>query len=107
MSIAPQGGTGDCKQSSCPADVNAECPEVLQVKGGDGKVVACKSACTQFNEPKYCCTGEFNTAEKCPPTEYSEYFEKKCPEAYSYAYDDKTSTFTCFNGPNYTITFCP
>ncbi|CAH9134567.1 unnamed protein product [Cuscuta epithymum] len=32
-----------------------------------------------------------------------------CPQAYSYAYDDKTSTFTCPSGPNnnYLITFCP
>ncbi|KAL2499336.1 Pathogenesis-related thaumatin superfamily protein [Abeliophyllum distichum] len=29
-----------------------------------------------------------------------------CPRAYSYAYDDKTSTFTCV-GADYLITFCP
>ncbi|XP_057438234.1 thaumatin-like protein 1b [Lotus japonicus] len=107
MSIAPEGGSGDCKPSSCPADLNAECPAELQMKDGSGKVVACKSACVAFNEPKYCCTGEFSTPEKCTPTQYSEYFEQRCPQAYSYAYDDKSSTFTCFQGPNYTITFCP
>nr|WIL60103.1 nodulation protein [Melilotus officinalis] len=107
MSIAPQGGTGDCKPSSCPANINDVCPAELQMKGSDGKVVACKSACVAFNQPQYCCTAEFNSPDKCKPTQYSDIFEKQCPQAYSYAYDDKSSTFTCFKGPNYTITFCP
>ncbi|MCI07889.1 thaumatin-like protein 1-like, partial [Trifolium medium] len=29
-----------------------------------------------------------------------------CPKAYSYAYDDASSTFTC-SGADYSITFCP
>ncbi|RDX81955.1 Pathogenesis-related protein 5, partial [Mucuna pruriens] len=33
-------------------------------------------------------------------------FKNTCPSAYSYAYDDKTSTFTCAS-TNYTITSCP
>ncbi|XP_028791004.1 thaumatin-like protein 1b [Neltuma alba] len=107
MSIAPQGGTGDCKPSSCPANINAACPNELKVAGSDGSVIACKSACTAFNQPQYCCSGEFNTPEKCPPTQYSKMFKTQCPDAYSYAYDDKTSTFTCFSSPNYAITFCP
>ncbi|XP_062003560.1 thaumatin-like protein 1b [Rosa rugosa] len=107
MSVAPQGGTGDCKPSSCPADVNAVCPAELQVKADDGTVIACKSACLAFNEPKYCCTPPNNTPETCPPTNYSQIFKEQCPLAYSYAYDDKSSTFTCFGGPNYAITFCP
>ncbi|GMN39267.1 hypothetical protein TIFTF001_008493 [Ficus carica] len=44
-------------------------------------------------------TGDFNNPETCPPTEYSRIFEEKCPLAYSYAYDDKNSTFTCSGGP--------
>ncbi|XP_054803045.1 thaumatin-like protein 1b [Prosopis cineraria] len=108
MSIAPRGGKGDCKPSSCPANINAACPAELQVKGSGGKVIACKSACLAFNKPEYCCTGSFaGGPDKCPPTKYSEFFEKQCPGAYSYAYDDKSSTFTCFGGPNYVITFCP
>ncbi|XP_050381951.1 thaumatin-like protein 1b [Argentina anserina] len=107
MSVATQGGTGDCKPSSCPANVNTVCPAELQVKAADGSVIACKSACTAFNEPKYCCTPPNNTLETCPPTNYSQIFEEQCPQAYSYAFDDKSSTFTCFGGPNYAITFCP
>ncbi|KHN41892.1 Pathogenesis-related protein 5 [Glycine soja] len=37
---------------------------------------------------------------------YSQMFKSVCPKAYSYAYDDATSTFTC-SGADYTITFCP
>ncbi|XP_059463524.1 thaumatin-like protein 1 [Corylus avellana] len=107
VAVATQGGTGDCKRSSCAANINAVCPAELQVKGSDGKVAACKSACAAFNQPKYCCTGSFNKPETCPPTNYSKIFKNQCPQAYSYAYDDKTSTFTCFNSPNYLITFCP
>ncbi|KAG6625052.1 thaumatin-like protein 1 [Carya illinoinensis] len=107
VSVATQGGTGDCKTSSCPANVNAACPAELQVKGSDGSVLACKSACTAFNQPQYCCTGDFSTPDKCPPTNYSKIFEDQCPQAYSYAYDDQNSTFTCSGGPNYVITFCP
>ncbi|KAL6133470.1 hypothetical protein ACLB2K_065705 [Fragaria x ananassa] len=107
MSVAPQGGTGDCQPSTCPANVNNACPAELQVKAADGSVIACKSACTAFNEPQYCCTPPNDTPETCPPTNYSKIFEDQCPQAYSYAYDDKNSLFTCFGGPNYAITFCP
>jgi hypothetical protein len=73
--VATQGGSGDCQTSTCPANVNAVCPAELQVKGSDGSVIACKSACTAFNEPQYCCTGAFNTPQTCPPTNYSKIFE--------------------------------
>ncbi|BAF26073.1 Os10g0147200, partial [Oryza sativa Japonica Group] len=37
-----------------------------------------------------------------------EFFKAACPRAYSYAYDDSTSTFTCAAGAtDYAITFCP
>ncbi|KAK9921063.1 hypothetical protein M0R45_029595 [Rubus argutus] len=109
MSVAPQGGNapGDCRSSSCPANVNAVCPADLQVKGSDGSVIACKSACVAFNKPEYCCTPPNETPDKCPPTDYSKIFKDQCPQAYSYAYDDLTGTFTCSGGPNYAITFCP
>lgn len=107
VSVVPQGGTGDCKESTCPADINADCPAQFQVKAPDGGVIGCKSACTLFNTDQYCCRKPYDTAETCPPTEYSRFFEEKCPQAYSYAYDDKNSTFTCFSRPDYLITFCP
>ena len=107
ISITPQGGSGTCKTSSCPADINAACPAELQVPGSDGKVIACKSACVAFNQDQYCCTGDHSTPATCPPTNYSQFFKQKCPDAYSYAYDDNKSTFTCTGSPSYAITFCP
>lgn len=106
MSIAPRGGTGECKLSSCAANINEACPVKLRVKGNDGKVVGCNSACVAFNEAKYCCTGEFESPELCKPSEYALFFKKKCPLAYSYPSDDESSTFSCSRA-DYTITFCP
>ncbi|WP_439040183.1 thaumatin family protein [Salmonella sp. NW173] len=103
--ITTQGGTGPCRSSNCRANVNSVCPNELQVRAPNGEVIACKSACLAFGEDRYCCTGAFNNPNVCRPTNYSEIFERQCPEAYSYAYDDKNSTFTCNNLPNYTITF--
>ncbi|XVF07813.1 hypothetical protein REPUB_Repub06bG0172300 [Reevesia pubescens] len=106
LSVTPQGGSG-CNATSCPANVNAACPPELQVKGSGGGVIACKSACLAFNQPQYCCTGAYNSPATCLPTTYSKIFKSQCPQAYSYAYDDKTSTFTCTGGANYLVTFCP
>lgn len=108
VSITPKGGSGStCKTDSCTGNVNAVCPSQLQVKGSDGSVIACKSACEAFNQPQYCCTGAYSKATTCKPTSYSMIFKKQCPDAYSYAYDDKTATFSCTGGANYAVTFCP
>ncbi|EOA37757.1 hypothetical protein CARUB_v10012596mg [Capsella rubella] len=105
MKVTAQGGSGNCQTAGCVSDVNAICPNELRVTG-EGGVVACKSACEAFNKPEYCCTGAFNKPETCPPTSYSKIFKGACPTAYSYAYDDASSTFTCTNA-NYLISFCP
>jgi len=107
LSISPQGGSASCQSTSCPGNVNQVCPPELAVEGSDGSVIACKSACEAFNQPQYCCTEDFSTPDRCPPTQYSKVFKDQCPQAYSYAYDDKTSTFTCPTGANYLVTFCP
>ncbi|XWS66805.1 hypothetical protein CRYUN_Cryun05aG0232300 [Craigia yunnanensis] len=108
LSIAPQlGGLGGCTPVSCTANVNAVCPQELQVKGSDGSVVGCKSACLAFNQPQYCCIGAFSTSQTCLPTNYSNIFKSKCPQAYSYAYDDKSALASCTGGANYVITLCP
>ncbi|GJR69682.1 thaumatin-like protein 1 [Tanacetum coccineum] len=93
--------------TDCPVYINANCPSELAVKNGSGGTVGCKSACEVFGTPEYCCSGDHNTPDKCPPTDYSRFFKNLCPKAYSYAYDDSTSTFTCNTGTNYVITFCP
>ncbi|WRX23499.1 Thaumatin family - like 10 [Theobroma cacao] len=52
-------------------------------------------------------TSNFSTPDTCPPTNYSNIFKSLCPQAYSYAYDDKSGLATCTGGANYLITFCP
>jgi hypothetical protein len=46
-----------------------------------------------------------------PAGRYAAVFKNACPTAYSFPYDDLTSTFTCLGAPSantsYTITFCP
>lgn len=108
LSITPQGGSGPkCTTASCPANVNSACPSQLAVKGSGGNTIACKSACLAFKEPRYCCTGEFQSAQKCQPTNYSKFFKDLCPRAYTYAFDDPNSLLSCNGAPNYLITFCP
>ncbi|KAK7367284.1 hypothetical protein VNO80_09293 [Phaseolus coccineus] len=102
MMVAPRGGSGSCAATGCGEDLNRRCPSELRVEGGD----ACQSACSAFGKPEYCCNGAFGNPSTCKPSTYSQIFKSACPKAYSYAYDDATSTFTC-SGADYTITFCP
>lgn len=113
MLIMPQGGTGEnCTSTGCAVDLNGVCPAQLKVStttdtvSANSTVVACKSACEALKEDQYCCSGAYATPDTCKPSSYSEVFKRACPQAYSYAYDDKTSTFTC-SGADYLITFCP
>ncbi|XP_031496176.1 thaumatin-like protein 1b [Nymphaea colorata] len=107
MMVTPQRGTGNCAATGCLADLNGACPSALRVtEATSGEGVACKSACEAFGDPRYCCSGSYGTADTCGPTPYSRFFKNACPRAYSYAYDDPTSTFTC-SGADYLITFCP
>ncbi|CAA2983961.1 Hypothetical predicted protein [Olea europaea subsp. europaea] len=107
LGVRPSSGSGNCQYAGCIADLNGSCPKELQVTDpASGSVVACKSACAAFNTAEYCCTGEHSTAATCPPTQYSQMFKNACPTAYSYAYDDASSTRTC-SVADYLITFCP
>ena len=101
-----------CPTSSCITDLNVFCPFELHVTGSDGLTVACMSACEKFGNPIFCCTEEYASPTKCQSTMYSSLFKNLCPNAYTYAYDDPTSTFTCGGsarggGPEYIVTFCP
>ncbi|KAM0887502.1 hypothetical protein ACQ4PT_028988 [Festuca glaucescens] len=98
ISFQPVGGAA-CRGASCPVDITRECLPELRVPGG------CASACGKFGGDTYCCRGQFT--DNCPPTYYSKFFKSKCPDAYSYAKDDQTSTFTCPSGTNYQIVLCP
>ncbi|PON60355.1 Thaumatin [Parasponia andersonii] len=110
MVAYPVGPFGACNATGCASDINTGCPKELQVavgEGGDGgSVVACKSACEAFGLDQYCCSGEFANPTTCRPSFYSTIFKRACPRAYSYAFDDGTSTFTC-KAYEYSIVFCP
>ncbi|KAI4314746.1 hypothetical protein L6164_027623 [Bauhinia variegata] len=111
MTVEPQGGTpgaGNCTTTGCVVDLNGNCPTELKVTSSeDGREsVACKSACEAFQDPQYCCSGAYATPDTCKPSAYSQFFKSACPRAYSYAYDDGSSTFTCASA-DYLITFCP
>ncbi|KAK9286326.1 hypothetical protein L1049_014717 [Liquidambar formosana] len=111
MLVVARGGTrGGCSSTGCLVDLNGACPAELKVVArGAGSArgsVACRSACEAFGDPRYCCSEAYNTPDTCPPSTYSVFFKHACPRAYSYAYDDKTSTFTCASA-DYIIIFCP
>lgn len=111
MMVEPHGGAGagNCTVTGCVADLNGGCPAELKVKAAGEETregVACKSACEAFGDPRYCCSGAYATPQTCKPSAYSQFFKSACPRAYSYAYDDGTSTFTCASA-DYFITFCP
>nr|QDZ06031.1 thaumatin-like protein [Pinus taeda] len=98
-SIAPS--TSSCTTVTCSKDINADCPPELKVAAG-----GCQSACAAFpSNDLYCCRGQY--INNCPPSNYSQFFKSECPQAYSYAKDDQTSTFTCPGGSDYNVVFCP
>lgn len=110
MLVVAKGGTkGGCSSTGCLVDLNNGCPSQLKVARGNGsrsESMACKSACEAFGDPMYCCSEGYNTPDTCHPSEFSLFFKHACPRSYSYAYDDKTSTFTCASA-DYLIVFCP
>uniref|UniRef100_A0A0K8SA10 Pathogenesis-related protein 5 n=3 Tax=Lygus hesperus TaxID=30085 RepID=A0A0K8SA10_LYGHE len=122
------GGRYDCKAAGCYADLNSNpfisnfryrslclntiCPKQLAVKSGRN-TIACMSACFKFNTDEYCCRGASSSPQVCNgtlwPINYPAIFERACPGAYSYPYDDRSSIFTCQGNPstNYRVVFCP
>jgi hypothetical protein len=114
VSIAPKPGTFvknggdkyDCTNPTCRVDLNASCPERMRMRDGSGRTVACLSGCEAFNDDLHCCRGAHNVPATCPATAESDHFKNQCPDAYSYAYDDVKSTYTCW-GKAYDVVFCP
>jgi len=110
MGIANVGGTKsgngtkyDCGAPQCMANIVGSCPAELQFKNSAGKVVGCYSACMKYNTDAFCCRGSYGTPAACAGTSWAKWFKNFCPDFYSYAYDDTSSTYTC-KGGNYTIT---
>jgi hypothetical protein len=67
----------------------------------------CLSACAATRSPADCCTGPHDGPGACKPSLYSRRAKIACPDAYSYAYDDATSTFSVPAGGGWEVTFCP
>lgn len=44
----------------------------------------CYSACSKWNLPVDCCTGQYNSPSTCQPSQYSQSAKGVCPDAYSY-----------------------
>lgn len=67
----------------------------------------CMSACASSHKPSDCCTGKYNGPHACKPSLYSKYAKIVCPDAYSFAYDDESSTFIIPMGGGWEVVFCP
>ncbi|KAH8811430.1 thaumatin family protein [Xylogone sp. PMI_703] len=67
----------------------------------------CVSACSLTGRAEYCCTGSYDDASKCHKSYYSSQAKSVCPDAYSYAFDDATSTFSVPAGGGWEVVFCP
>ncbi|KAL3723222.1 hypothetical protein ACJRO7_035408 [Eucalyptus globulus] len=106
ISVESKPAWPKCGIPGCSKNLNDVCPAELQVVNGEGKVVACKSACLAFNADKFCCRNQYGTPEKCKPSVYSWIFKDACPCYYSYAYDSPAPLVSCAS-KDYVITFCP
>ena len=73
-----------------------------------GKAQGCKTSCSAEGGDQNCCTGEFNSPERCASSGVSnyKYFKDACPDAYAYAFDESSGTalWGCNTSPNYTGT---
>ncbi|GAV61127.1 Thaumatin domain-containing protein [Cephalotus follicularis] len=102
--ILPLKGKGNCSIAGCDGDLRQSCPSQLAVKE-NGTVIACKSACDEFDTDEYCCRGSYADPAVCKPTNYSMSFKQVCPAASSYALDDRSTIIAC-SGSEYIVAFC-
>lgn len=104
FTVPAGAGKYGCGVAGCTSDLLLTCPTELRTYNSSGQTVGCMSACMKYGTSQYCCTGPNNQPSTCPPTSYSQIFKAACPDAYSYAYDDQTSTYICLNA-TYQIIF--
>jgi hypothetical protein len=78
-----------CRTLTCAESLLADCPAVGQYKDAAGDVTACVSP-----DPNN------------PQSPVAQYFDKACPDAYSWSGDDANSVVACA-GEDYVVTFCP
>ncbi|CAM0141847.1 hypothetical protein VKS41_004453 [Umbelopsis sp. WA50703] len=112
IEIQPIGASQGSTQYICGSPICQTlptCPSDLTVLTTEGDLLSCQSDCSHYNEAQYCCTGAYGSSSTCSGGPYAPMIKSACPDAYSYAYDDSTSTYTCDSGTatGYTITWCP
>lgn len=107
MSINPEKGSSSNGKYSCgsPSCKVPQCPSDYAIKDSSGNVVGCQTTCSKDNTDESCCRGAHDDPNKCKPDSHSENLKKACPDAYSFAYDDQTSTFEC-GVDKYEVKFC-
>ncbi|CAN1731687.1 Thaumatin-like protein 1 [Linum perenne] len=92
-----KNGNGTCQTGSCGSSLKCK---------ASGKPPASLAEFSLASIDYYdCCRGVYGNPVVCQPTYYSKKFKDACPTAYSYAYDDPTSIYTC-SGTDYVVTFC-
>lgn len=99
----------------CPWDLQVNAPSapgngVYPYPDGNVKRPAfnpCMSACAKYSKDEYCCRGQYEVHPNCPPNYYSKVAKSICPDAYSYAQDDQSSTFIEPKGGEFEVIFCP
>ena len=67
----------------------------------------CLSACSKTRSARDCCTDKFGSARICRPGVYSQMAKRVCPDAFSYAFDDRRSQFVVPAGGGWEVRFCP
>ncbi|KAM3454314.1 hypothetical protein MY5147_001271 [Beauveria neobassiana] len=67
----------------------------------------CKSACVTTGSDRDCCIGKYHDPNICKPSSYSKTVKAVCPDAYSFAFDDQSSTFIVPKGGGWKIIWCP
>ncbi|KAM3498850.1 hypothetical protein MY10362_007857 [Beauveria mimosiformis] len=67
----------------------------------------CKSACVTTGSDRDCCIGKYHDPNICKPSSYSKTVKAVCPDAYSFAFDDHSSTFIVPKGGGWRIIWCP
>ncbi|KAF7503992.1 hypothetical protein GJ744_002920 [Endocarpon pusillum] len=110
------------EQTLTPSSLLSWCPWDLQLSPPSNPATAstvprfhhpppafnpCFSTCAKYSSPKDCCTGRYNNPNTCRPSLYSTQAKKICPDAYSYAFDDQSSTFIIPSGGGFEVVFCP
>ncbi|KAI8071696.1 thaumatin [Gongronella butleri] len=112
MEISPFGatnGTATQGKYNCGSPACAtlpSCPDNFKTYDSQGHYIGCQSACSNQQTDAYCCTGANNTPQTCSRNSYAQQVKNVCPDVYTYAYDDPTSTFSC-KAQGYDVIFCP